>query len=198
MSLQVLDPLGLVYEQEISGPEELEATQPANNTAIVITSQTDLNSSPHPSDSSLLAITDVPLAASHTGSEAVSVPLSAVASPSFSDAESALPPPPLMDCTSASEPCSAPPLTNSPSNSLLGTPSVADDASAPPQTRSDPHDSHLLVDRIAAPFFEIPSDQSNCAHIENHPLKIVTSRSSSQKQKGCSLQAPNSPSDTHV
>ncbi|KAL6113034.1 dagla [Pungitius sinensis] len=195
---KVLDPLGLVSEQEISGLEELEATQPTNNTAVVIASQTELNSSPHPSDSSLLAITDVPFAASHTGSEAVSVPLSAVDSFSFSDAESVLPPPPLMDCASVSEPCPVPPLSNSPSNSLLGALSVAEDASAAPQTRSDAHDSHLPVDRIAVSVSEIPSDQSNYAHIENHPLKIVTSRRSSQQQKGCGLQVSNSPSDTLV
>ncbi|XP_031701925.1 sn1-specific diacylglycerol lipase alpha isoform X3 [Anarrhichthys ocellatus] len=197
---KVLEPLCLVSEQENSGPEELEANQPTNNTTVVITSQTEFNSSPLPSDSSLPANTDASFTGSLTGTEAVSVPLSVVASSSFSDAESVPPSPPLSDCTSASQPCSVSvrSMSNSPSNSHSGALSVGDDSCIPPQTQSDPADSHLGVDVIAAPVSEIPSDESNCAQIENDPLKIVISHSSFQKHEVCSLQVQNSPYDTLV
>lgn len=193
--LQVLEQLGLVSEQENSGPEELEANPPTNNTT-VLTIQPEINSSPL-SSHSFLSNKDVSFTAPVTGTEDVFVPRSVVASSSLSDAESVLPPTsPLSGCTSGS--VSVPALSNSPSNSHSEALSVGDDSCIPPQTRSAPPDSHLIVDGIAAYLSEIPSEESNCAQIEDSPLKIVIGHSSSQKHEVCSLQAQNSPSDTLI
>ncbi|KAL7406581.1 hypothetical protein ABVT39_022615 [Epinephelus coioides] len=198
---KVLEPFCPLSEQENSEPEEQEVDQPTCSAAVLITSQTELNSSPLPSDSSSPAHKDLSCTASLTETEAVSVPLTVTASSSFSGAESVLPPsPPLSNCTSASEPClvSVPPLSKSPSNSHSGVLSVKDDSCISPQTQSDPSDSHPCVDVIAAPVSEILSNESNCAQIENTPSEILISHSSSQKDEVWSLQVPNSPSDTLV
>lgn len=190
--LQVLEPF---CPQENWLPEvELEVFQPTCSTPVLKTSQTELNSCPLPSESSSPSHKDLSCTASLTETEADTVPLTVVASSSLSDAESVLPPPPLSDCTSASEPSlvSVPPLSNS--HSL----SVEDDSFIPAQTRSDPPNSHPCVDVIAAaPVSEILSDESHCALIDP-PVKIVISRNSLQKDEICSLQVPNSPCDTLV
>ncbi len=191
--LQVLEPFCPLSEQENLEPEDLEVNQPT-----CITSQTELNSSPLPSDSSSPNHKDRSCAASltETEAEATPVPLTVVASPFLSDVES-VPPPPLSDCTSASQPSSVsvPPLSNSLSNPHT-TLSVKDDSCIPPQTQSDPPNSHHCLDVIAPSLSEILSDESNCTPIEDSLVKIVTTHSSLQKDENYSLQVPNSPSDS--
>lgn len=158
--LQVLEPFCTLSEQENSEPKELEVNQPVNSAAVSIASQTELNSSP--SDSSSPTQKDLSCNTFLTGTDNVSVPLTVVSSPSFSDAESVLPP--LPDCTSSSQPClvSVPPVSNSPSNPQSGALSVDDDSCIPPQTQSDPPSSHPFIDVIAVPLSNILSDESNC------------------------------------
>lgn len=187
--LQVLEPFCPLFEQESSEPEDVEVNHHASSTTMLITSQTELNSHPLPSDSSAPTHNDQSSVTSLTETEAVSVPLTVVASPSLSDTGSDLPPPtpPLSDSTSSSQPSSVsvPTLSNSPSDPQPAALSVHDDS--PPQTQSDPPNSHSCVDVIAAPLSEIVSDESDSTQIENPSLEIVTSHSSIK-------EVPNSPS----
>lgn len=178
--LQVLEPFCPLSEQENSEPEELEVNRPTSSATVFIASQTELNSRPLPSDSSSPTHKDLSCNTFLTETDIVSVPLTAIASPSFSDAESVLPPPLLPNCTSASQPCSVSvsPLFNSPSDTHSGSLSADDDSCVPTQTQSDPPSSHPFIDGIVAPLSNILSDESNC-----------TSHSSSQK-------VPNSFSDS--
>ena len=131
--LQVLEPFCPLSEQENLEPEELEVIQPTCSNTMFIIAQTELNSRPLPSDSSTHK--DLSYTASLTEIE------TAIASPSLLDAESVVVvPPSLSGCTSAPQLClvSAPPLSNSPSDSHLGALSAENDSCIPPQTKSDP------------------------------------------------------------
>lgn len=190
--LQVLEPFCPLFEQESSEPEDVEVNHHASSTTMLITSQTELNSPPLPSDSLAPTHNDQSPATSVTETEAVSVPVPlTVASPSLSDAGPDLPPPtpPLSDSTSSSQPSSVsvPTLSNSPSDPQPAALSVHDDS--PTQTLSDPPNSHSCVDMIAAPLSEITSDELDSTQIENPSLKIVTTNSSIK-------EVPNSPSDS--
>lgn len=162
--LQVLEPFCPLSEQENSEPEELEVNRPTSSATVFIVSQTELNSRTLPSDSSSPTHEDLSCNTFLTETDIVSVPLTVVASPSFSDAESVLPPPPLPNCTSASQPCSVSvsPLSNSPSDTHSGALSADDDSCVPTQTQSDPPSSHPFIDGIVAPLSNILSDESNC------------------------------------
>lgn len=189
---KVLEPFCL-SEQENLEPEEPEVAQPSSSTAVLITSQTELNLHPLPSDSSSPTHKDLSFTASLAETKAVPVPLTVVASSFLSDAESVPPPPPppsLSDCTSASQPCSAsvPPLSNSPSDPRPGTPSADDDSCVPAETQSDPPSSQPCVDVIAAPQQEILPNESDCTLTEN-PIKTLPSHSPTQI-------VPNSPSNS--
>lgn len=157
--LQVLEPFCPLSEQENPEPEELEVTQPTCCATEFINSQTELISNPLLSDTSSLTHKDLSCAASLTESEPLAVPLTVNAS--FSDAES-VPPPPLSDCTSASEQClmSVPPLANNPLDPHSEALSVEDDSCIPSQTQTDPHSSPFCIDVIPAPLSEILSDES--------------------------------------
>lgn len=158
--LQVLEPFCTLSEQENSEPEEEEVSQPVSSAAVSIASQTQLNSCP--SDSLSLTQKDMSCDTFLTETENVSVPVTIVSSPSFSDAESVLPPPP--DYTSSLQPCSlsVPSVSNSPSYRQSGALSVEDDSCIPPQTQSDPPGSHPFIDVIAVPLSNSLSDESNC------------------------------------
>lgn len=192
--LQVLEPFCPLSEQENPEPEELEVSQPTCSATVFINSQTEFNSNLLLSDTPSLTHKDLPCAAPLTESEPLSFPLTVNASPSFSDAE-AVPPPPLSDCTSASEQClvSVPPLSNNPLDHHSGALSVEDDSCIPSQTQTDPPNPPVCVDVIPAPLSEILSDESQ---VENFPIRIVTSHSSSQKDETCMLQVPNSSCDS--
>lgn len=172
--LQVLEPFCPLSEQEYSEPEELEVNQPPSSNTVFIISETELNSSPLPSDSSPPTHKDLSCTTSLTVSEAPSVPLTVVASPSHSASES---PPPLSDCTPLSQPCmvSALRLSNGQSDPHPRALSVENDSCIPPQTQSGPPNSNICVDVIAVPLPEMISDESHCTQIENRDIAIQKS-----------------------
>lgn len=188
--LQVLEPFCPLSEQESLEPEDLGVSLRTCSTTVLITSESELN----PSDSSSSAHKDLPCTDSLTDTEAVPVSLTAIASPSFPDADSVLPPPPLSDCTSTPLPCleSVPPLSNCLSSPLSEALPAEDDSGVPPQTQSEPIISHPCEDVIATSISEILSDESNSSQIENPLVKIVASRSSLQNNEDSSLQEPDS------
>ena len=193
--LQVLEPFCPLSEQENSEPEELDVNQPPCSTTLFIPSQTELNSSLLPSESSSPNHKDQSCTTSLRETEATSVSQIAAALPPFLNADSTVPPPPppLSDSTSASQPCSVsvPPLSSSPCDSYLEALSTGDDSSIPPQTQSNPTESHPCVD------VPVPSSPEILFESNSAPLEI-TSHSSLQKEELCSLQVPNYSSDTVV
>ncbi|KAL3065529.1 hypothetical protein OYC64_015655 [Pagothenia borchgrevinki] len=190
---KVLEPFCAQSEQENCEPEEPEVHQPSCISTAFKTSQTSLNLSPVPSNSSSPTHKDPSCAESLKETEVVPVTV---------DAESFLPPPPLSlsDCTSASEPVSVsvPQISNSPSNSHSGALSIEDHSSIPPQTQSILSDFNPYADMIAAPVSEMPPHETNSSQIEDPSLKMVISHGSSQKPEVRSLHMPNTPSDTVV
>lgn len=151
--LQVLEPFCLLSEQENLEAEELGISQPTSSTTDLIVSQTKLNASPPPSNSSSANHKDL----SCTGS--LSTPLAVTSSSSVPDAESVLPPP-LSDFNSVSQPC----MVSVPSNTQSVLP-AEDDSCVLPQPQSEPRVSHHRQE-------EIRSNESNSPQIENSPPEI--------------------------
>ncbi|KAM3624698.1 uncharacterized protein V6R79_000351 [Siganus canaliculatus] len=185
---KVLEPFSPLSEQENSQPEEVEVNQPISSIAVLTSPHTELNSSPLPSRSSSPTCEGLTCSASLIVTEAVSLPLTVVASPSLSDAGSVLPPPPppptpppsssLSDCASQSGLVSVSSLPNS---SHPGALAAEDDSYIPPQNQSEPSDSLLCVDAIAPSLSELTSDVRNGVHVESPPVKIATPSTYSQK-----------------
>lgn len=184
MFLQVLEPFCPLSEQENSEAEEVEVIQPAGSAIAFITPETEFNSSPLPSDSSSLAHKNMSCAASLADAEAVSVPLTTMASDSLSDA--ACLPPSLSDYTSTSQLC---PASDSPTDSRPQALSFVNDSFVPSQAQSEPLDSHPGSNVITAPLSEVGADESSCAPTENTPVALVILQSPTQ-------HVPHSPTET--
>lgn len=158
--LQVLEPFCPLSEQENLEPEELGVCQTTCSTTELIASQTELNASPPPSDSSSATHKDLSCTGFLTETQSVSPPLTVTAFSSVPDPESVLPPPPLSDSTSVSQPC----MMSVVSNSHSGVLPAEDDSCIPAQPKSEPPISHYCED-------EIPSNQFNCIQTVNSPPK---------------------------
>lgn len=158
--LQVLEPFCLLSEQENLEAEELGISQPTSSTTDLIVSQTKLNASPPPSNSSSANHKDLSCTGSLAETETVSTPLAVTSSSSVPDAESVLPPP-LSDFNSVSQPC----MVSVPSNTQSGVLPAEDDSYVLPQPQSEPRVSHHRQE-------EIRSNESNSPQIENSPPEI--------------------------
>lgn len=131
MFLQVLEPFCPLSEQGDSDQEEVEVIQPASSATVLLESQTESNPFSLSPKSSAATQKDLSCCAVRTETNLAFVPLSAMASSSFSDTDAGLPlPPPFASCTSDPQPHSgsASPDFISLSDSHSGAHSVEDDS----------------------------------------------------------------------
>ncbi|XP_016527949.1 sn1-specific diacylglycerol lipase alpha isoform X3 [Poecilia formosa] len=152
--------------------EELEVSQSSCNTSLFITSQSELNPRPLPSDTSSIAHKHLSGTESHTENEAVSVRPTGHTSLSFPNAESVSPPPPLSGCTSSSQPClvSVASLSNISSHPHTAALPAENDLCLPAKTKSVPCIHYSNEDVMPTPLSEGQSLESNSTHAENDPL----------------------------
>lgn len=184
MFRQVLDG----FEQEILNTEELGLSQPTSCATVFKTSQKELNPSPPTSESSSDTHKRSSCAASHTETEAASVPLTAVGSPSFPDAESAFSAP----LSSASQPC----LVSVPSPSNISTLPAENDSCTLQQSQSDPCICH--TNEVTVPLSEVGSVESHSAQVEDLSLKLIATHTSLETHEVQTIQVLTSLSDSVV
>lgn len=167
MFLQVLEPFCPLSEQETSDQEELDVTDPHSAT-VNITSETELNATHLPSDSSSPTLRELSCSPLLVDTVAVSVSLPALNHSSLlnADADVSSLSAPLSDCASASQPNLVPvaPLSVSLSDSHLGPLSVRHESCEPPQPNPSPSDSQPCVDANTCPdLIILPTSHLNVA-----------------------------------
>lgn len=195
---KVLEPFCPLPVQENLEPEELEVSQPTGNYTLFINPQKGLNPSPPPSETASSSNKHLSGSESHTGTEAVSISQTRIGSSTFPEPESVSPPPFLSGCTSSSQPCLVSVLSHSNNHPQKGTYPADNDSCLTPKTKSVPCIYYTKEDVLPNPLSEVPSLESNSAHTENEPLKIVASQSSLQNPEVCSLQVSNDLTDSLV
>lgn len=175
--LQVLEPFCPLSEQESLEPDQLEVNEPPCSTAVLISSQTELNTCAVSSDASSPTHKDSSCHSSPTDAELNSVPVTVVAAASLSDADSDLAPP-LSGCTSVSQQglMCLPLLSNNPPDPHSGADILENDSFIPLQSIS-----------------EVLSDESCCIPKKNQSTELIVSQDPSQINDSCSLPVQSDP-----
>ncbi|XP_045071221.1 diacylglycerol lipase-alpha isoform X3 [Coregonus clupeaformis] len=193
---KVLEPFGLSSEQAEAEPVEMEDEGQPASTVVVITSETELPSTPLLSDTSSNAHKDSPStfplsdSSSDTKKDPLCFsPLSNTSSDTHKDLSS---PFSLSDCPSTPkiELPSTPPLTDTPSvpqTQLHSTPPLIDSLSPTEPSNTSPHIDQPAISLLDQPAISL-KDQPAISHIDQPAISHIDQPSISQLSNGPSTQ----------